>query len=638
SGHLYPKQGIAIINVLDGDILRLSGLGYIDRLYFEVSEDNTTVFAYEGSLYSYQDEAGRYTLLQAYVPVDEYTLELIEGTTGVIEGAYQDTFVQLVIPSTVTDFSTVIGYLPTLKEIVDHTNADAASYVANYCSESMFHVITDAKDSTLRDINGYMLMGVGDDVVFITDVEKRVDVVLPDEVTLLPSRAFVDSHMRSLYIGANVEKVEYLAVFRCEDLLSVTFAGTPEYSPFVECPKLSLLYGDVGYFSSNYIWSSNRRNFFFEPVDSTLRIEEKDGSWYLERESRTYLLDYEGTSYDYVIPSFVSDIGDYAFMGESFHSVTFSENILSMGIKCFEGATVDQVLWPGTISCSSWSFADCDGLEEAYMPQATLIPANAFAWCSKLSKVTFASIVYIRDSAFLGCTSLTNLDFGTQLKVIEGYAFQGTGLEQVYLPDSLESLGSYAFAFCTDLASIRIPSSVLEFNETVLSGNLALKNIILPADHPALSFDDGVLYNRDKTALLVYLSSKEDAEYIMPSSVTSISYAAIRGNPYLKTLQFSDNIEVLEGDEVSSCPSLSKVYLPENLRRFGEKNQSPAFEGCDSLQYYRYEDGNYLGSRSNPIMALIKNVNMNAEEFTVPEGCRFIAQRGFDYSGYGGLT
>lgn len=72
----------------------------------------------------------------------------------------------------------------------------------------------------------------------------------------------------------------------------------------------------------------------------------------------------------------------------------------------------------------------------------------------------FDGLKVIGYGAFNNCKNLDSLDFGTKLTIISDYAFAGTALNKVQLPDSLESIGARAFSNCANLESITFGKSI----------------------------------------------------------------------------------------------------------------------------------------------------------------------------------
>ena len=116
----------------------------------------------------------------------------------------------------------------------------------------------------------------------------------------------------------------------------------------------------------------------------------------------------------------------------------------------------------------------------------TNIKECAFQNCAELKSVTIpSSVTSIDMSAFYNCTSLTSITIPDSVTSIGSSAFTGTSLESITIPNSvtsignnafrnctslnsvtfgnnskLETIGSWAFEYCTSLTSITIPDSV----------------------------------------------------------------------------------------------------------------------------------------------------------------------------------
>ncbi len=89
--------------------------------------------------------------------------------------------------------------------------------------------------------------------------------------------------------------------------------------------------------------------------------------------------------------------------------------------------------------------------------EATVIGMHAFAFCGTLEEVVFHDEVKeIEPTAFEGKTKLKRVKFGNGLKVIGESAFQGSGLESVVIPGSVERIIRYSFASCLSLTDVVI--------------------------------------------------------------------------------------------------------------------------------------------------------------------------------------
>lgn len=165
------------------------------------------------------------------------------------------------------------------------------------------------------------------------------------------------------------------------------------------------------------------------------------------------------------------------------------------------------------------------------------IGTNAFANCKKLTAITFPAdsvCKQIGAGAFSGCSLLVNME----------------------LPDSVAAIGEGAFLNCNELVSLRLPASLSSFDPAML-GCKKLTDLTVSENNPNFSSVDGVLFSKDKTTLVYYLPTRENAEYTVPDGTKEIADKA-----------FSENV------------SLTKVTLPASLERVGAN----AFSDCMGLE------------------------------------------------------
>lgn len=72
---------------------------------------------------------------------------------------------------------------------------------------------------------------------------------------------------------------------------------------------------------------------------------------------------------------------------------------------------------------------------------------------------------------FQDCTGLTSITIPNSVTSIGGYAFFGcTGLTSIIIPNSVTSIGKYAFANCSGLTSVTIPNSVKSIEVSAFRG------------------------------------------------------------------------------------------------------------------------------------------------------------------------
>ena len=141
-------------------------------------------------------------------------------------------------------------------------------------------------------------------------------------------------------------------------------------------------------------------------------------------------------------------------------------------------------------------------------------------------------------------------------------------------------IGLSTFRGCTGLTSVTIPSSVTEIGGGAFSGCTGLKNITVDKNNKNYTSVDGVLFNKNKTEILIYPSAKGSSSYVIPSSVTEIGSGAFEGCTGLKSVTIPNSVTNIGGGAFVNCTSLVDVKLNNGLRKISQR----AFKGCTSLE------------------------------------------------------
>jgi hypothetical protein len=212
------------------------------------------------------------------------------------------------------------------------------------------------------------------------------------------------------------------------------------------------------------------------------------------------------------------------------------------------------------------------------------------------------SVTRIGYAAFLGCSSLTSIGVvagNSEYTSQDGVLFDknktsiiqypaGKQNGQYSIPASVTSIGSYAFEGCSSLTSVTIPASVTSIGEFAFEYCNSLMSIGVVDGNSEYSSQDRVLFDKNKTTLIQYPAGKQNGQYSIPASVTSIGSYAFVGCSSLTSVTIPDSVTSIESAAFADCSSLTSVTIPDSVTSIGNY----AFVACNSLMSIGVVAGN----------------------------------------------
>lgn len=188
-------------------------------------------------------------------------------------------------------------------------------------------------------------------------------------------------------------------------------------------------------------------------------------------------------------------------------------------------------------------------------------------------------VTAIANSAFYYCY-IENIELPDTIETIGTRAFYGvSGLKDFIIPFSVKVIEEYAFYDCTNLKTISIPSTVESIGDYAFCDIENLEKIVVDISNENYSSTDGILYNKNKTELISYPIAKKETEFVVPSEVKIISKGAFSKAAYLSKISLSSTVESIDDYSFDGCTELSEIVLPEGLKTIGRR----AFAECSSL-------------------------------------------------------
>ena len=158
------------------------------------------------------------------------------------------------------------------------------------------------------------------------------------------------------------------------------------------------------------------------------------------------------------------------------------------------------------------------------------------------------------SSPFYNKSEIKSITIKTGVTSIGDSAFSGcTGLTSIAIPDSVKSIGYNAFSGCSGLTSISVSSGNIKYNS---------RN------------NCNAIIETSTNTLIVGCKST-----IIPSSVTSIDYAAFSGCTGLTSIVIPDSVTSIGGSAFKGCTGLTSVIIGSGVTSIGDS----AFYDCSGL-------------------------------------------------------
>ena len=225
-----------------------------------------------------------------------------------------------------------------------------------------------------------------------------------------------------------------------------------------------------------------------------------------------YIVSYSGISRatgEYEIPAYYGEGEDYApvttiadegFAGTNFSKITIPETVTEIGTAAFSYCvSLETVRFADGIKLETLShgmFGKCASLQYIKIPDSVKkLDGLVFSGCTKLASVEMTAVETIGVRAFAGCTALEGITLPTSLTTIGTLAFYKSGLKSVEIPGSLRDtvkvdgegnestvygLGFAAFDSCLNLESVKIENGVKVIPSGAFGNCAALKEIYIP--------------------------------------------------------------------------------------------------------------------------------------------------------------
>lgn len=219
------------------------------------------------------------------------------------------------------------------------------------------------------------------------------------------------------------------------------------------------------------------------------------------------------------------------------------------------------------------------------------IGARAFVACESLASVDVPETVckYIGSSAFANCTALVKVNLPTRVDEIGGWAFYGCEkLASISIPEGPKEIYTSTFGHCESLTKVRVPNSVELISVWSFSQCKNLTSVEMPT---AVCVGTGAF------------SGCESLREIKMPAMEDVEDRAFSGCTSLSSVELPASTKAVFGDAFKDCASLKSVTcwaITPPMTCFPHETLDDPFTGCllqkimvpaQSVDAYKTADG-----------------------------------------------
>ena len=273
---------------------------------------------------------------------------------------------------------------------------------------------------------------------------------------------------------------------------------------------------------------------------------------------------------------------------------------------------------------ADYAFAYLANLEQLrFAPETQLAEIGAFAFSgTPISSLAVPdSVKTIGGNAFSFCKSLTELDLN-QVETVGDYAFQYDVFVQPDLGDALVELGAYSFAWCPNLEIVVFPDSLTTVGKSAFSNCPKIRSITIGAsltDLGEISFTGAnnleTIHVSEKNAVF----SSVDGVLLRDSGKEIVLCPP--KNP-MKEFIAPATVEIVANFAFRNVTTLEKVTFQEGLKTLG----TSAFNGRTSLKEIQLPN-------SLETVGAFAFANVAIETLTLGDNLQTVASWAFSFMG-----
>ena len=180
------------------------------------------------------------------------------------------------------------------------------------------------------------------------------------------------------------------------------------------------------------------------------------------------------------------------------------------------------------------------------------------------------TVTFIDEGAFAGCSELTEIVLPSGLRSIGASAFTGCALTSLVLPDSVESLGDFIFSRCDKLTEVTLGKGFTTLGRGIFDSCDSMEAVHVHEENSSFLSVDGNLFSKDGTVFCYYAPANSATSFTLPANVTAIGAFAFCGCTTLHSVTLPTALVRIGEYAFAGCSALESITLPEGLESLGD--------------------------------------------------------------------
>ena len=216
-------------------------------------------------------------------------------------------------------------------------------------------------------------------------------------------------------------------------------------------------------------------------------------------------------------------------------------------------------------------------ISQAFAGNTSLTSFDEFQYFTSVTTLAKKNDNY---GTFDGCSNLKSIKLPSSLTTIDTWAFYGcSNLTNVELPTSVTTIGSTVFYNCRSLSNITIPRYVSSIGSGCFQGCSSLTQINVNSYNSNYSSVNGVLFSYDMKTIIAYPAGKTSTTYSIPSGVTKVDSYCFYYCTKLTNITLPTTLQEIGYESFYGCNGLTSISLPSSLTTIG----ASGFRSCSKL-------------------------------------------------------